>query len=1197
MKKNRKKKGLTFLKIFLSLLLVSILLSVGSFVLLLSTERGSRSIIYLINRSGDGEVESILDHGSILRGFTLRKLVINKGKFSIEFKNLRIKPDLHFGQFGLVINSSSDQIVVQYNPENKTTHSDSGKGFALGIAQKLINRAEIKIKRFDLRNNKFHIQPITQFSLSLENKNKMIKLDNLSLHLRNGLFTKLMGTIKGTKIALSGSYQNVKIPSEIGSISLQGDLSKSLIASLTANPQKKNSYSGIKFLWNRTDSGESSFRLTWKRISNILSPFVGNNSGLATCYLRNDNAQLFNLTWINQIEKKGSKSQGTLTLTKKNKGSFQVQATTSGFWSTQMTLKVDIFNNPINFASFIFKVDSLDLSKILPNQNGHLSFSSCGKQEGSAGMILEINKIKGIWHEEPIKGFLQMKFNKNMQVDSLAEICLGNNYIKIGKNDRNHKVIWSLKIENLGDIINNLKGSLTGSGNFPINLRKGDIDGIIRGHNISYFLSNYGNIGAKAILLNFSLNLLNPFYQRPSVQFKAEGIKFNHTKSDKFQLDLNGEQSGIRFQIKGKPFSLSGFLRRQGEIYNLLLQNLKFTDPNNKDLWQAENAVLEWSKEQISLKNFRLYSDGKWLLINKAIYNNKDKRIDSLEFKSKELPNSLLFSYFLSNFQTTGSTTADFSLNTLNHFRIRADLSVSSGSFTKLSLKDKFVTSFPSFHFKFDRDKNNHEQLILKTPSQGDMIINLEANWLEKINNFADLLRKKVILNLSAKIKSLQEISYFSPWLSETSGYLETKFRIENSIQSPRIFGHLTVNKGSLLIPQIGLNLKQIQLRCLSKGDLISSMFTGNTEDKKNPIKILIKTYPKERFRSIISVTGKNLYLMNKLRYQIFGSLDLKASIENFFVSLTGEVDIIDGKINLTNHRRAQVLPVGIISFQDNLEKNAHSDNQWKFRSNAILKLSNKGIEIDSKYLSGKIVGSLELILDQLDQPRLSGILRIKDGISRTLNGNSLEVDRGRIIYNQNPINNPALDIDIRKTIQRGRLDHASELPSQKMQNSLRSGEEFIVGLTVSGTAKKPKIDPYSSSAELSKAEILSYLLFGTGTKKLSPTESTNLLAVAGQAGIKTMGITRQLRDAFGFTELNFENMPVYDPEKKTFTQNTYFYLGKKLTPNLTIRYIAGLTKAENIFQVRFKVGKHWLLRTESSNQNNSLDLFYNLES
>ena len=163
------------------------------------------------------------------------------------------------------------------------------------------------------------------------------------------------------------------------------------------------------------------------------------------------------------------------------------------------------------------------------------------------------------------------------------------------------------------------------------------------------------------------------------------------------------------------------------------------------------------------------------------------------------------------------------------------------------------------------------------------------------------------------------------------------------------------------------------------------------------------------------------------------------------------------------------------------------------------------------------------------------GAFHIKEGRFSAF-GVSLDMDLGRLIFDNDPVNNPAINA----------------------RASKRSGD-ITAGVRITGHLTSPEVNVFSIPT-MPENEAISYLLFG-----------------------KIVDDTSFGSDSFGSTGGGSGNSGGVN-------------LGNALNPGRYVDYVVGLMDSGSILRVRFELDKHWELYTESSATHRGAEIIYTFE-
>jgi len=308
-------------------------------------------------------------------------------------------------------------------------------------------------------------------------------------------------------------------------------------------------------------------------------------------------------------------------------------------------------------------------------------------------------------------------------------------------------------------------------------------------------------------------------------------------------------------------------------------------------------------------------------------------------------------------------------------------------------------------------------------------------------------------------------------------------------------------------------------------------------------------------------------------------------------VDLKGKVDIPKGVIRPFDFVDMTTLPSNQIVYTDG--EPLTSQSIWNVSANLKVSLG-KDVTVNTSGFNATVTGAATLIGHPKKTTLANGRINVVKG-TYSAYGKTLTITPNSYIqFINSPINNPNFNIRATKTIQvRQSFGGAQQLNLNNL----------IVGVELRGSFRHPKISFFSVPANLSQADILSYLVLGYSAKTASGSNIGLLLEAANSLGGKGTGIggaLSQIKQGLGLEELGVENETIMNTIGAPIDQQSTFVIGKRLTKNIYIRYSLGLGQGPfapvNIFQLRYTLDRHWSIQTDSSSLGSGGDILYTIE-
>jgi len=223
-------------------------------------------------------------------------------------------------------------------------------------------------------------------------------------------------------------------------------------------------------------------------------------------------------------------------------------------------------------------------------------------------------------------------------------------------------------------------------------------------------------------------------------------------------------------------------------------------------------------------------------------------------------------------------------------------------------------------------------------------------------------------------------------------------------------------------------------------------------------------------------------------------------------------------------------------------------------------------VRLDAFGLQGKIIGGVGTTVVTGEPPIGRGELSVQDGRYAAY-GQSLDISRGRLLFDASPLDDPGLDIEAKRKI-----------------------ENITVGMNVRGTLRTPRLT-FFSDPSMPQTSIVSYLLVGKGIDSVQSSDAEAVGSTTEQLAAQGGGF---LASRLG-RQLGLEQVGVESEVGDSGETNTSFVLGKFLSPRLFISYGISLTESINTFKLRYTVSDKWMLKLEAG-EIQSADAEYTIE-
>ena len=197
-----------------------------------------------------------------------------------------------------------------------------------------------------------------------------------------------------------------------------------------------------------------------------------------------------------------------------------------------------------------------------------------------------------------------------------------------------------------------------------------------------------------------------------------------------------------------------------------------------------------------------------------------------------------------------------------------------------------------------------------------------------------------------------------------------------------------------------------------------------------------------------------------------------------------------------------------------------------------------------------------------------SGEIRFREGKFNAYN-RELTIETGRLTFANSPIDNPIVAI-------------------QAVRKIDRQGVKVKAGVNVSGQAQNPKVELFSEPA-MDQSDILSYMVLGVPMNQATEKDGSTLASAASSIGL--MGgelLANEIAKKLG--------IDIGDIKFTTDAATQQPLVGAYLNPRLYAEYVMGVGQAVNTFRIEYNLTNRWVLKTETSSEQQGADLFYTFE-
>lgn len=220
-------------------------------------------------------------------------------------------------------------------------------------------------------------------------------------------------------------------------------------------------------------------------------------------------------------------------------------------------------------------------------------------------------------------------------------------------------------------------------------------------------------------------------------------------------------------------------------------------------------------------------------------------------------------------------------------------------------------------------------------------------------------------------------------------------------------------------------------------------------------------------------------------------------------------------------------------------------------------------VSLEGFGFSTKLSGNLRLRGDGHSPLSAFGEVSLREGRYEAY-GQALQIARGRLVFT-GALDNPVLEVRAERTV-----------------------GEYLAGLELLGSLQQPRSRVYAQPA-LPEAEALSLLLTGHRLSQVRGGEAQLLLGALSGLGVnRGEQIAREIGLTLGLDEVGLSNGSGNGSSQLT--------LGKRLGPDLLVRYAIGVTDGVGKVITEYRLSRHLRIELFSSPTSQGGDLIYRIE-
>ncbi len=793
-------------------------------------------------------------------------------------------------------------------------------------------------------------------------------------------------------------------------------------------------------------------------------------------------------------------------------------------------------------------INPVRLSKMWPGQI-RASLTNSGKVINNKLQVnTEITRLGGQLRDHPISGSGSINWYNNGLDFNALKLFSGKSRIKIGgRLESTFNLTLDIASNNFSELYPGGKGKLHANGFLSGNSTKPYIKMKLNAVNLQIPNYKVSNINA-----NIGLDFFN--WKKMDILLSAQGISI--ADYDLSSVDIHTDNNGLKATVvspmvtanvvlKGKP-SVNGW---QGYITQA---NIISNEYDNWHLKRQAEIVIENRNLEVKLLCFKN-------TISKICGNVRlaENEIKS-SFNLTKIPLKLVNNWLPNGIKLNGhaDASANFNFNSKSTAPSHAEIKFTSGYLTYPLLDGQFERwYYRAVNAEMALDSAGLGVNVYITTNNADNVkldLKLPGLKINSINSHT----QKINADFSMSMNDPRIIEAMLPVMQDFKGAFDLSLNAKGTIEQPRINLHAKINNGSFKIPQLGLQIKDIEFKSNNVG-LKKITYKLDARSGSGDIQILgnVLLDDKAGWPSAMTITGNAFEVAAIPEANIAISPKIKLISKNKNITISGNVHLPVAKIQAKNFTQAsQTSPDVVIGKLDKQQV-----NNWSVSTKLKVSLGKK-VTFKGFGFEGRLDGQLKL-QDELGIPtKAVGEILVAKG-NYTAYGQNLDVTDGRLLFTGGPLTNPGLDL-----------------------RAIRKVGEITTGLKIRGSLYFPKVELFSIPT-MGQTEALSYLVLGRPLEDNSKDEgnmvSKAVLLLSLSSGNE---IVNSLGESLGIDEVSIDS--------SNAGEQASLVVGRYISPKLYISYGVGLIEAINTFKVRYQISERWQIIGENG-EFQGADIFY----
>ncbi|MAD90821.1 MAG: hypothetical protein CMK64_14065 [Pseudoalteromonas sp.] len=403
----------------------------------------------------------------------------------------------------------------------------------------------------------------------------------------------------------------------------------------------------------------------------------------------------------------------------------------------------------------------------------------------------------------------------------------------------------------------------------------------------------------------------------------------------------------------------------------------------------------------------------------------------------------------------------------------------------------------------------------------------------------------------------------FLPQPINLDGQLSSKLALSGDIKQPNVMGEINLTSFGIQQAAMPVSFVDSSLKLDLNGQTASLNGALNTNEN-GVLNLVGKLDWQQQLSAEVAVSGEQIRVNPQQDMSFSVSPDLSLKFKDEHLSLTGRVDIPQGRIKISQ------LPEQVVAVSDDqviVDSESEVQSSLPFAYTLDLEVAlQDDFRVFAFGLDSYVFGQISLDKTPGTPLLASGEFGLREGVYKAL-GQDLLIQQGQVGFN-GPLSRPYLNV-------------------RAIRNPEVTADDVIAGIELTGSASNPSLNIFSQPA-MDQAHALSYLLNG---QPLDKSENNNNALLSQMLLAQSINFSESFINKAG-KKIGIEDVSV---SAKGSGDDTQVELSGYITPSVQVSYRVGVFEAMNEIAIRYRVFTKLYIEA-TSGLYDSIDLLYQFD-